>query len=357
MLGIDAPAWAPNGAGRRHGRGTVWAGAPPETVLAAAPPGTAPPVDQQVWPGLTAALVRRCDQGPAPRAGVVFPVDAAALAGALQAHRAGVVRAHLIGPRARIHEVAAEAQLSLYDLDVTDVPDEPSALAAAAEAVRAGRVDLLVKGSGHSGPLLHAVLACTPEPRPQRRASHIFVVAVPGLSRLLFVTDAVVNTTPGLPDKADIVRNAVDLARLLGVERPNVAVLGAVEEVEDCMPATIHAAALAQMGRRGQLGPATVDGPLALDDALDPHALALKGIASPLAGKADVLVVPTIEAGNVLYKGLVVLAGAVAAGVVVQTPVPVVLASRSDSVETRLASAALGSIWVGRSAAALRATG
>jgi phosphotransacetylase len=167
----------------------------------------------------------------------------------------------------------------------------------------------------------------------------------------------VVNTFPDLCDKADIVRNAVDLARLLGVERPKVAVLGAVEDVEPSMPSTIHAATLAQMGRRGQLGPATVDGPLALDDALDARALAAKGIASPLGGQADVLVVPTIEAGNILYKALVVLGGAVAAGVVVQTPVPVVLASRSDSVETRVASAALGSIWVGRAAVPLRAAG
>ncbi len=341
MRGIDTRAWAPDGAGSRHAPGFP----------------TAPFAEVGTRPDLVATLVRRCDRHPAPRAGVVFPVDAPSLAGALQAHRAGVVRARLIGPRDRIHEVAAGAHLSLYDLEVTDVPDEPSALAAAADAVRDGRVDLLVKGSGHSRSLLHAVLECATEPRSARRASHVFVVAVPRWPRLLLVTDAVVNTFPDLCDKADIVRNAVDLARLLGVERPKVAVLGAVEDVETSMPSTIHAATLAQMGRRGQLGPAMVDGPLALDDALDARALAAKGIASPLGGQADVLVVPTIEAGNILYKALVVLGGAVAAGVVVQTPVPVVLASRSDSVETRVASAALGSIWVGRAAVPLRAAG
>jgi phosphate acetyltransferase len=321
--------------------------------------GTMPPPapDLQGAPNLAATLVERCDRRQTPRAGVVFPVDALALAGALQAHRAGVIDARLIGPRAQMREIAACARLPVDDLLVTDVPDEGSALAAAAEAVRGGRVDLLVKGSGHSGSLLHSVLECRGATHEDRRASHIFAMAVPRWPRLVFVTDAVLNIAPDLSDKADICRNAIDLAHLLGLDEPKVAVLSAAEDVEASMPPTLHAAALAQMGHRGQLGRAIVDGPLALDDALDEAALALKGIDSPVGGQADVLVVPSIEAGNILYKGLVVMAGAVGAGLVVHTPVPVVLASRSDSVATRVASAALGAIWVGRTGPSRRAGG
>lgn len=306
------------------------------------------PPDLQSEPRLAARLMERCDRGRPPRAGVVFPVDAMAIEGAVRAHRAGLLDALLIGPLARIREIAACARLTLDGVRVVDAADEPAALAAAADAVRAHQVDLLVKGSGHSGSLLHAVLELPTGSAPVRRASHVFVLAVPRWPRFVFVTDAVLNIAPDLSDLADICRNAVDLARVLGVDEPKVAVLGAAEDVETSMPPTLHAAVLAQMGHRGQLGHAVVDGPLALDDALDPDALALKGIDSPVGGEADVLVVPTIEAGNILYKGLVVLSGAVAAGLVVQTPVPVVLASRSDSVESRMASAALGSIWVNR---------
>jgi phosphate acetyltransferase len=333
MRGIEVPAWVGGASGHQD------------------VPGEASPPALSVAASLAASLMTRCTRGHAPRAGVVFPVDGVALAGAIHAHRAGVVSAELIGPRARMEEITACSHLSLDGVRVTDVPDERSALAAAAQAVREDRVDLLVKGSGHSGALLRAVLQCGSGSLPERRASHVFAMSVPRWPRLVFVTDAVVNIAPDLNEKADICRNAIDLARVLGVEQPNVAVLGAEEDVETSMPSTLHAAALAQMGRRGQLGRAVVDGPLALDDALDDGALALKGIDSPLGGHADVVVVPTIEAGNILYKGLIVLADATAAGLVVQTPVPVVLASRSDSVETRVASAALGSIWVNRATA------
>lgn len=305
-------------------------------------------IGAEARPHLAATFVQRCADRPAPRAAVIFPVDAMALAGALHAHRAGVVDAHLIGPHAEMLAVAARAGLTLDGLGITDAVNEERALQVAADAVRQGQVDLLVKGSGHSGSLLRAVLQAGDGARSGRRASHVFVLSVPRWPRLLFLTDAVVNIAPDLADKADICRNAIDLARVLGIATPRVAILSAEEDVETSMPATLHAAALSQMGRRGQLGPAIVDGPLALDDALDAGALALKGIDSPVEGEADVLVVPTVEAGNILYKSLVVLGGATAAGLVVRTPVPVVLASRSDSVETRLASTALGAIWVAR---------
>lgn len=314
--------------------------------------GTAPvpagPPGDPLRPGLVASLVRQCSRRRPARAAVVFPVDDLALAGALEAQRAGVVSARLIGPDTRMRDVAASAGLDLGDVEVTDVPDEDAAVAAAVEAARRRQVDLIVKGSVHSGSLLHAVLAEHAASPLARRASHVFVLQMPHWPRLLLLTDAVVNIAPTLIDKADICRNAVDLATALGIPEPRVAVLGAVEDVEASMPQTLHAAALAQMGRRGQLGRAVVDGPLALDDALDPAALRVKGFDSPIAGKADVLVVPTLEAGNILYKGLVVLGGAVAAGLVVGAPLPVVLASRADSVDTRVASAALGSIWFHR---------
>lgn len=331
MDGIDASVWAEANAG---------------TGTASRDVVSVP--DLLAQPRLAADLVRRCGGCPAPRAAVVFPVDAMALAGALAAHRAGTISAHLIGPVSRMREVAACARLDLEHLELTDAPDEGAALIAASEAVRGHRADLLVKGSGHSGALLRAVLECGPGARPGRRASHVFALAVPRWPRLVFLTDAVMNIAPDLEAKADICRNAIDLARVLGVDEPKVAVLGAEEEVEASMPPTLDAAVLAQMGHRGQLGRAVVDGPLALDDALDAGALELKGIDSPLGGEADVLVVPTIEAGNILYKGLVILARAVAAGLVIGTAVPVVLASRSDSVETRVASAALGCIWLNR---------
>lgn len=316
--------------------------------LAGAPVDILDVVGTEARPHLAATFVQRCAGRSAPRAAVVFPVDAMAVAGALQAHRAGVVEAHLIGPHAEMLAVAERAGLELDGIGITDAVNEERALEAAADAVRRGQVDLLVKGSGHSGSLLHAVLGAGDGSRPVRRASHVFVLAVPRWPRLLLVTDAVVNIAPDLGDKADICRNAIDVALALGIATPKVAILSAEEDVETSMPATLHAAALSQMGRRGQLGPAIVDGPLALDDALDAGALALKGIDSPLGGEADVLVVPTVEAGNILYKSLVVLGRATAAGLVVRTPVPVVLASRSDSVETRLASMALGAIWVAR---------
>lgn len=329
----------------------------PGRVLPPPGPGSPSFVGRVETAKLTDELIRRnagCHGGPGtgrrpPLAVVVFPVDAFALASALEAHRAGLVSASLIGPRALMREAVAGAGLRLDDLDdmdVTDVPDEQTAVAAASDAVRAGRANLVVKGSGHSGALLHAVLDCPP--RPARRASHVFLLSVPRRPRWLFLTDAVMNVAPDLAEKADICRNAIDLAHALGVDEPKVAVLGAAEDVETSMPQSLDAADLAQMGRRGQLGRALVDGPLALDDALDPAALAIKGIDSPVAGEADVLVVPTVEAGNILYKGLVVLGGAVAAGLVMGTAVPVVLASRSDPVETRVASVALGALWAGR---------
>jgi phosphate acetyltransferase len=276
---------------------------------------------------------------------VVYPVDEEALLGAVEAQRMGLVTLLLAGPSRRVGDVARRAGLDLDDVQILEAEDAPGAAEAGVDAVRSGRADLLAKGSLHTSTLLSAVFGDGSHRRNGRRASHVFVLAVPGFDRPIFLTDAVVNVAPDLAQKADICRNAVDLAVALGVERPRVAVLSAAEDVNPLVPSTLDAAALSEMATRGQIDRAIVDGPLALDDAISPRAVAAKGIRSPVGGRADVLVVPNLEAGNILYKCLVQMAGANAAGVVVGTAVPVVVVSRADSVETRVASAALGCIW------------
>jgi phosphotransacetylase len=292
--------------------------------------------------------VERCRDLPPLRVAVIYPVDRPALLGAVDAYRAGIVRPLLVGPIRQMADAARAAGVDIDGFTVVEAPDEPSAAAAGVEAVRGGRADLLMKGSLHTSTFLHAVVERGSGLRGPRRASHVFVFDVPAYDRPLLVTDAVVNVAPGLAEKTDICRNAVDLAHVLGIDRPKVAVLSAIEVVDPAVPSTLEAAALAKMGDRGEIEGAVVDGPLALDDAISAAAVATKHITSAVGGAADILLVPNLEAGNILYKSLTYLARADAAGIVVGARVPLVLTSRAGTVRSRVGSAALAAIWSAR---------
>lgn len=286
-------------------------------------------------------LFRECEAQPAVRCAVVHPCDAASLGGALEAARQGLIEPVLVGPQGKIRAVAlAEGwDLSPYRL----VPTEHShaAAEAAVALAKTGEVQALMKGSLHTDELMAAVVASSTGLRTGRRVSHVFVMDVPAYPRMLLVTDAAINIAPGIRDKVDIVQNAIDLAQVLGVAEPKVAILAAVETVNPEMPATIDAAMLCKMADRGQITGGLVDGPLAFDNAVSVEAAQTKHIVSSVAGRADILVVPNLEAGNMVAKQLQYLAGADSAGIVLGARVPIILTSRADSVRTRLASAAV----------------
>jgi phosphate acetyltransferase len=277
---------------------------------------------------------------PAPRCAVVHPVDAGAVQGAVHAARLGLIEPVFIGPLPRIQAAAEAADADLSGFALHDVPHSHAAAATAAQAAVDGEVQLLMKGSLHTDELMHAVLT-QPALRTGRRMSHVFRFDIPSYPKPLLVTDAAIHVQPTLDEKADIIANAVTVARVLGVARPKVAILAAVETVSAGMPSTLDAAALCKMADRGQIAGAVVDGPLAFDNAISPEAARIKGIVSPVAGDADVLVVPDLEAGNMLAKQLEYFAGAAACGVVVGARVPIALTGRADSPSTRAASAAL----------------
>ncbi|HEY2187904.1 MAG TPA: bifunctional enoyl-CoA hydratase/phosphate acetyltransferase [Caldimonas sp.] len=270
------------------------------------------------------------------RMAVVHPTDAVSLSAALDAHAAGLIEPVLIGPRARLEAVAKEAGLSLEGFAIEDAPDPRSAAARAVELAVKGSVGALMKGNLHTDELMGAVVASTL--RTSRRITHCFVMQTPAYPRPFIITDAAINIAPTLQDKVDIVRNAIDLAHAFGIERPRVAILAAVETINPHMPTTLDAAALCKMADRGQIEGAVVDGPLAFDNAVSAAAARTKGIVSPVAGAADILVVPDLESGNMLAKQLEYLGGAASAGIVLGARVPIVLTSRADSREARIAS-------------------
>jgi phosphate acetyltransferase len=283
-------------------------------------------------------LLERCRPlAPVPTA-VVHPCEATALAGALEAAEEGLIVPILVGPAARIAEVAGQARLSLDRVHVVDTPHSHGAAAKAVELVRTGQAELLMKGSLHTDELLGAVVAREAGLRTGRRISHVFVMDVPTYHKVLVVTDAAINIAPTLEEKADICQNAIDLAVSLGVSRPKVAVLAAVETVTSRMPATIDAACLCKMAERGQIKSAVLDGPLAFDNAISKDAASTKGIRSEVAGDPDILLAPDLEAGNILAKQLTFLANADSAGLVLGARVPIILTSRADSVRARIAS-------------------
>jgi phosphate acetyltransferase len=288
------------------------------------------------------ALIKAAQSPTPPICAVAHPCDESSLSAALEAARLGLFRPILCGPAARIHSVAAEHGFALDGLPIVDAPHSHAAADAAVAEVQAGRAALLMKGSLHTDELMHAVLNGL---RTERRVSHVFIMDVPSYGELLFITDAAINIFPDLAAKADIVQNAIDLHIGLGLGTPRVAILSAVEQVNPKIPSTIEAAALCKMADRGQIVGGQLDGPLALDNAISPEAAAIKGIQSPVAGRANVLVVPDLEAGNMLAKNLTFLSGADAAGIVLGAKVPVILTSRADSIRTRLASCAVASLY------------
>ncbi|WP_417770208.1 bifunctional enoyl-CoA hydratase/phosphate acetyltransferase [Stappia sp.] len=276
-----------------------------------------------------------------PVVAVAHPCSAAAIAAAVEAAEAGIVTPILVGPRAKIALAAEEAGVMLDRFRLVDAPHSDAAAAEAVALVRRGEASLLMKGSLHTDELLRAVLARDGGLRTERRLSHVYLMDVPSYPRPLLITDAAVNIEPDLAIKRDIIRNAVDLARAMGIDEPKVAILSAVETVNPKLRSTLDAAALCKMADRGQITGALVEGPLAFDNAINPQAAREKGIRSPVAGVADILVVPDLEAGNILAKQLTFLAGADAAGVVLGARVPIILTSRADAERTRLASCAV----------------
>jgi phosphate acetyltransferase len=287
------------------------------------------------------ALLERCsDLAPVPTA-VAHPCDVSSLTGALDAASLGLIVPLLVGPEARIRAVAEEAKRPLDGVTIIDTAHSHDSAARAVLAVRAGEAELLMKGSLHSDELLHEVADSRTGLRTERRLSHVFAMDVPSYHKPLFITDAAVNIFPKLADKADIVRNAIELVQALGIERPKVAILAAVETVSEKMPSTIDAAALCKMADRGQITGAVLDGPLAFDNAISKEAARIKGIVSEVAGDPDILLVPDLEAGNMLAKQLAFLAGAGAAGIVLGARVPIILTSRADTVRSRIGSCAI----------------
>jgi phosphotransacetylase len=286
-------------------------------------------------------LIARCKSlSPVPTA-VVHPCEQSALAGAAEAAAAGLIKPIYVGPKARILEIASKGDIALGSSEIIDAPHSHAAAAQGVALVREGRAELLMKGSLHTDELLGAVVARDSGLRTGRRISHVFIMDVPTYHKVLIVTDAAINIAPVLEDKADICQNAIDLARSLGLERPKVAILAAVETVNSKMPATIDAAALCKMADRGQIKGAVLDGPLAFDNAISTDAARTKGIESEVAGDPDILLAPDLEAGNILAKLLSFLARADSAGLVVGARVPIILTSRADSVRARIASCAV----------------
>ena len=281
---------------------------------------------------------------PAPTA-VAYPCDESSLRGALEAQRLGLMQAFLVGPPARIREVAQKAKLDLAGAQIVETQDDEAVAAAGAASLASeGRAQMLMKGSLHTDRIMGAVVKREAGLRTARRISHCFVMDVPAIDRAIIVTDAAINIFPTLEDKVDIVQNAIDLCHALGRAKPLVAILSAMETVNPKVASTIEAAALCKMADRGQITGGILDGPLALDNAIDLTAARIKKIDSPVAGKADVLVVPDLEAGNMLAKSLSFMANADAAGIVLGARVPVILTSRADSVTTRLASVAVAAM-------------
>ena len=287
------------------------------------------------------ALLASCKNlEPIPTA-VAHPCEESALAGAIEAGAKRLISPILVGPAARIREIAKRSGIDLGQTPIVDAPHSHAAAAKAVELVRQGEAELLMKGSLHTDELLGAVVARETGLRTARRISHVFIMDVPTYHKVLIVTDAAINITPTLEDKVDICQNAIDLAISLGVVTPKVAILSAVETVTSKLPSTIDAAALCKMAERGQITGGLVDGPLAFDSAISKEAAKVKGIRSEVAGDPDILLAPDLEAGNILAKQLTFLANADCAGLVLGAKVPIILTSRADSVRSRIASCAV----------------
>ena len=283
-------------------------------------------------------LLERCRSLEPVATAVAHPCEETALAGAVEAGQKGLITPILVGPTEKIREIAAKHGIDLGKIEIVDAAHSHASAAKAVELVRKGQAELLMKGSLHTDELLGAVVARETGLRTSRRISHVFIMDVPTYHKVLVVTDAAINIAPALEDKMDICQNAIDLVNALRPGIPKVAILAAVETVTSKMPATIDAAALCKMADRGQIKGALVDGPLAFDNAISKDAARVKGIRSEVAGDPDILLVPDLEAGNILAKQLTFLANADSAGLVLGARVPIILTSRADSVRSRIAS-------------------
>jgi phosphate acetyltransferase len=327
-----------NQAGEELVTGRVIVAAPTERVTLSE---VAPPVLALRRGDAFARLYKACEGQPPVPCAVVHPCDPDSLLGPVEAARRGLIAPALVGPEDKIRAVARAEGVDLGPYRIVPVAHSHAAADRAVELARTGEVEALMKGSLHTDELMGAVVPSAAGMRTSRRISHVFVMDVPSYPRMLLITDAAINIAPGLEDKADIVGNAIDLAHVLGIETPKVAILSAVETVTAKMPSTLEAAALCKMAERGQITGGVLDGPLAFDNAISAEAARTKKIVSPVAGQADILLVPDLEAGNMLAKQLSYLSGAEGAGIVLGARVPIVLTSRADSVRTRLASAAV----------------
>jgi phosphate acetyltransferase len=289
-------------------------------------------------------LLDFCKTLPPTPTAVAHPCDESSLRGAVDAAQLGLIAPILVGPRARIEAVAAQAGIDIAGLPIVDAEHSHDSAEKAVALVREGRAEALMKGSLHTDELMGAVVRRETGLRTSRRVSHCFVMDVPTYAETLIVTDAAVNIAPTMEDKVDIIQNAIDLAHALRFPEVRVAILSAMETVNPKVPSTVEAGALCKMADRGQITGAILDGPLALDNAINLESVAIKKIDSPVAGRANVLVAPDLEAGNMLAKSLSFLAGADAAGIVLGARVPIILTSRADSVMTRLASCAVAAL-------------
>lgn len=290
-------------------------------------------------------LIAKAKSVPAAKTIVAHPCDETSLRGAVQAAEVGVIVPILVGPQSKIRSVAQEQGLDIEKYELVDAPNSEAAAAKAVELIHASKGDLLMKGSLHTDELMREVTSSRTGLRTARRISHVFIMDIPTYPEPLFITDAAINIFPDLDAKRDIVQNAVDLFTQAGLGTPRVAILSAVETVTTKIPSTIDAAALCKMAERGQITGGVIDGPLAFDNAIDPEAAKIKGIRSPVAGRAQILVVPDLEAGNMLAKNLTFLAKADAAGIVLGARVPIILTSRADSVRSRMASCAAAVLY------------
>ena len=289
-------------------------------------------------------LIEQCSALPPTPTAVAHPCDESSLESAVEAARLKIIAPTLVGPANKIRALAESCRLDISGLPIVDVPHSHAAAAKAVELVRIGQAEALMKGSLHTDELMGEVVSMQGGMRTGRRISHCFVMDVPALPHPIIVTDAAVNIAPTLEEKVDIIQNAIDLAVALGFRSPLVAILSAVEMVTPKVPSTVEAAALCKMAERGQITGGILDGPLALDNAINLSAAEIKQLHSPVAGHANILVVPDLEAGNMLAKSLSFLAGADAAGIVLGAKVPIILTSRADSLRSRIASCAVATL-------------
>ncbi len=304
-------------------------------------------------------LLKACEDLPALSCAVVHPCSADSLRGAVEAAEQGLIDPILIGPEDKIRAVADQAGLDIRPYRLAPAEHSHHSAEIAVAMVLSGEAQTLMKGSLHTDEMLGEVVKKVGGLRTERRISHCFLLSVPTYPRPIIITDAAINIAPTLEDKHDIIQNAIDLAHAIGIAEPKVAILSAVETVTNKIPSTLEAGALCKMADRGQITGGILDGPLAFDNAIDEQAAQTKGIKSPVAGKADILVVPDLEAGNMLAKQLTFMAGAEAAGILLGARVPIVLTSRADSTQTRLASCAVAVLFAEaqRRGAVLKKTG